>query len=57
MYNPTITLLKLLPRRIYKGKEKVHPTTGHDGRHTAHYQELKTVLAVSGFAYVKGFGH
>jgi hypothetical protein len=24
------------------------------GRHTAHHQELKTALAISGFAYVKG---
>jgi len=24
------------------------------GRHTAHHQELKTALAASGFAYVKG---
>jgi hypothetical protein len=26
------------------------------GRHTSHHQELKTVLVVSGFAYVKGCG-
>jgi hypothetical protein len=26
------------------------------GRHTAHHQELKTLLAVSGFAYVEGVG-
>ena len=24
------------------------------GRHTAHHQELKTALAASGFAYMKG---
>ena len=24
------------------------------GRHTVHHQELKTALAVSGFAYLKG---
>jgi len=26
------------------------------GRHTARHQELKTALAASGFAYVKGCG-
>jgi len=30
MYNPTL-LLKLHPRRIYKGKGEVHPTRGHEG--------------------------